>query len=311
MKNHVQTRKDFILDVGGFLASRPRPERRVLVALIISIWLAAPSRAAGARDPKLMQPQGAPPDLQITQVKSLATASNSAMTEIEIRWTAQVPRLTNIEGFDVLLEVRYSDGSRNAAHGEQLKPSARSCLLQVATRPRPNSTAALKDFKVSVKARFKIASSFTVVQQVAAAQSANIRATAGSSSSSQPEVFITAAKLVAQGCQSGQQCVDVKWTANVPRHITINEFTVNVDALHKSGTRSTDAKTVNGADRQARLQAGPTGSEISSLKVSLLTSFSALDFKTVVKEGALGQVAAGSASSADDHLVKASASPPQ
>lgn len=254
--------------------------RHAVVAALLIIWLAARGAALDARE-------GAPPDLQITQVKALSTTT--ATTDVEIRWTAQVPRLTTIDGFDVSLEVRYGDGSKGAARNEQFRPSTRSAILQVATHPRPNSNASVKGFKVVVKARFKIASSFTISQQVAAAQGNSFRSTAGSSSASQPEIFITLAKVVSQGCPQSNQCIDVKWTAVSPRNITIGEFTVSLDALHKNGTRSSDSKTVSGTDRQARLSAGASGSEVESFKLNLLTSFSSLDTKTVVKEGALAQ----------------------
>lgn len=262
---------------------------RAVGAITLMILLAMRALGFDTRDQNPAQGHGAPPDLQITLVKSLSSASPSATTDVEIRWIAQVPRMTSIEGFDVSLEARYSDGSRNTARSEQLKASARSAILQLATHPKPASSAILRDFKVTVKAKFKIASSLTVVQQVTAAQGNSLRSTAGSSGASQPEVFITAAKLATENCSAGQQCVDVKWTAVAPRNITINAFTVNVDALRKDGTRNSDSKTVSGANRQARLSAGSTGSEVSSIKVSLLTSFSSLDFKTVVKEGTLTQ----------------------
>ena len=56
--------------------------------------------------------------------------------------------------------------------------------------------------------------------------------------------------------------------------------------------RSADSKTVSGTDRQTRLSAGASGSEVESFKLNLLTSFSSLDTKTVVKEGALTQIIA-------------------
>ena len=279
MRNDLKNKTDFTAHPDGLRG------HRAVVAITLIMWFAARSSALDARD----QAQGATPDLQITQVKALS-ASTANATDVEIRWTAQVPRLTTIDGFDVSLEARYSDGSKSAARSEQLRPSARSAILQVATHPRPNSNATVKGFKVTVKARFKIASSFTVSQQVAAAQGNSFRATAGSSGASQPEVFITLARLVTQGCTQGKQCVDVKWTAVSPRNITINGFTVNIDALHKDGTRSADSKTVSGTDRQARLSAGASGSEVESFKLNLLTSFSSLDTKTVVKEGALAQI---------------------
>jgi hypothetical protein len=287
MRNDMYSRIDLAERAAGKAARRPSP--RGVVAAALLMLLAARTPVFAARDQKSVQPQGTPPDLQITQVKPLAASGSALTTDVEIRWIAQVPRLTSIEGFDVVLEARYSDGSKSAPRNEQLKSSARSAILQLATHPKQNSNATLKDFKVSVKAKFKIASSLTVVQQVTAAQGDSFRSSAGSSSSSQPEVFITAAKLVAQGCAPGQRCVDVKWTAVAPRNITINEFIVSIEALRKNGTRSTDSKTAGGADRQARLSTGPDDSEINSIKVSLVTNFSSLDFKTVVKEGTLAQ----------------------
>jgi hypothetical protein len=284
MRNDAQSRSGLTRN-DGLLSSQLA--RRAIVAITLMMWLVAKSLAFDARDQKLVQPQGAPPDLQITQVKTLAAFKDRATTDVETRWIAQVPRLTIIEGFDLILEARYSDGSRSAARSDQLKASARSAILQLATHPRSNSSAILRDFKVTLRARFKIASSFTVAQQVKATQGDSVRSVAGSSSASQPEVFITSAKLAAQGCPSGQRCVDVKWTAVAPRNITINEFMVSVDVLRNDGTRNADTKTASGQDRQARLQAGPTGPEINLIKVSLLTSFFSLDSKTVVKEGSL------------------------
>lgn len=283
MRNNLNKRTDFAASLESLRI------HRAVVAITLIMWFATRSLAFDARDQKQAQPQGAPPDLLITQVKALSVSTASATTDVEIRWTAQVPRLTTIDGFDVTLEVRYGDGSKSAARGEQLRPSARSTILQVATHPRQSSNATVKNFKVTVKARFKIASSFTVAQQVNATQGNSFRATAGSSSASQPEVFITAAKFVAQGCPQGQQCFEVKWTAASPRNITISQFTVSVDALHKNGTHSADSKTMSGTDRQTRLSAGASGSEIESVKLNLLTSFSLLDSKIVVKEGALAQ----------------------
>lgn len=278
---------------GGIASPARRPAGRLvgrqytpsLAALALAIGLLVPASAFGAREQKQIQPQAAPPDVQITQVKALPVLKDRATTEVEIRWTAQVPRLTTLNDFDVLLEVHYSDGSRGVARNQQLKSTARSSLLSLATHPRPNSAAVLKDFKASVNVRFRIASSFAVVQQVAAPQSDSVRASPGSSSASQPEVFITIGKLVTQGCSTGYQCVDVKWTAAAPRKFTIREFTASIDALHKDGTQTTDSKTVGGQDRRARLQAGRANVEVNSMKVSLVTSFSLLDSKTAVREG--------------------------
>src|SRR5262245_883227 len=253
-----------------------------LAALALMMRLVVPSAALGLVEQKLIQAQAAPPDLQITQVKVLPSPGR-ATTDVEIRWTAQVPRLTTIDEFDALLDVRYSDGFKAAAHSDQLRSSARAAILTLATHPRQNSTAVLKDFKATLKVRFRIAGSFAVVQQVSA-QGDGVRGLSGSSSTSQPEVFITAAKI-AQGCSTSEQCVDVKWTAAAPRNMSISEFAVTVNALHKNGTHTTDSRTVGGQDRQVRLHAGPASLDVSSIKVTLLTSFFLLDSKAAVKEG--------------------------
>lgn len=190
-------------------------------------------------------------------------------TEVEIRWTALVPRFTTIDEFHVLLEARYSDGSKGTARSQPLKASARAALLTLPNPPASEQHIHLEGF-----------------HEVVAAQRDQVGASPRSSSGRHPQVLITAARLVTQGCSAGQQCVEVRWTAAAPRSIGISEFTARIKALHRDGTQTTDSKTVSGQDRQALLQAGSAELGIDSIKVSLLTSFSIIDTKTAVKEGA-------------------------
>src|SRR6185503_5661986 len=162
------------------------PHCRALAIVVLITRLALPAPALDGREQKQIQSQAAAPDVQITQVKALPAIKNKATTEVEIRWTAQVPRLTTIDEFDVLLEVHYSDGSSGVARNQQLKPTSRAILLSLATHPRASRTAVLRDFKASVSVRFRIASSFTVVHQVITSQSESVHASSGSSSASQP-----------------------------------------------------------------------------------------------------------------------------
>jgi hypothetical protein len=256
----------------------------MLAIVMILTQMALPATVLG-RERGHVQTQAAPPDLQITQVKALPRLKDKSITEVEIRWTATVPHLTTLDEFDVVLEVHYSDGSRGVARNHRLKSTVRAILLPLATHPRSNTTAVLKDFKASVNVRFRIASSFAIVHQVVASQGTSAHVSSGSSSPNQPEVFIKAARLVTQGCAAGDQCVDVKWTAAAPRNTAITDFTAIVEALDRDGTQTTDSKTVGGQRRQARLQAGRANVEVSSMKVSLLTSFSLLGSKTAVREG--------------------------
>jgi hypothetical protein len=281
---------------GTSAAGRPaerlarRQHMRSLAALVLALLLLVRASAFGGRNQNQLQPPAAPPEVQITQVKAVPVLNDKATTDVEIRWTAQVPRLITLDEFDVLLEVHYSDGSRGVARNRQLKSTARATILPLATHPRLNSTAVLRDFKASVNVRFRIASSCAVVHQVATSQNDGGRRSSGSSRGSQPEVVVIAAKLVTQGCSTGYQCVDVKWTDVASRNITISEFTASVDALEKDGTQTTESKTVGGHDRRARLQAG-ANAELNLMKVRLLISFSLLDSKTAVREGIFQSIA--------------------
>lgn len=262
-----------------------QPYPLTLAAFVLVMTLALPSEALNLREQKQIQSPASPLDLQITQVKALPVLNDRITTDVEIRWTIQVPRLTTIDEIGVLLEVRYSDGSKGAARSQQLKPSARAAILSLATHPRQNSTAILKDFKAAVKLGFRVASTLAVVQQIASSQGDSAPPSSGSSSGGQPEVLITTARLGTQGCLAGTQCVDVKWTASSPRTIAISEFTITVEARHKDATQTTDSRTVGGQDRQVRLQAGSANLEVSSMKVTVLVSFSLLDAKTAGKDG--------------------------
>jgi hypothetical protein len=256
---------------------------RSLAAFVFALRLVLSASASDYPEQKQRQNQAAAPDVQITHVKGLSALNDRMTTDVEIRWTAQVPRSTTIDEFDVLLEVRYSDGSKGTARSHQLKPSARAAIVALATHPRQNANAILKDFRAAVKVSFRIAAASAVVQQVTASQSTGVRPPSGTSS--HPEVSITATRLFTQGCSTGRQCVDLKWTVTAPRNIFITEFTASVEALHADGMKSTDSKTVSNQERQARLQAGPANVGVNSMRVSLLTSFSLLESKTAVKEG--------------------------
>lgn len=144
-----------------------------LVVMALLMLLTAPSVALYARPLRQIPPQAAPPDVQITEVKAF-TADGKTSTEIEIRWTAQVSRLTTIDDFEVLLEVRYSDGSKRSARTKHLKSSARAAILQLASHPRQNSSAILKDFKAAVTVRFRIPSSSAAAQQAQVTRSGTL-----------------------------------------------------------------------------------------------------------------------------------------
>jgi len=58
-------------------------------------------------------------------VKALPAIKNKATTEVEIRWTAQVPRLTTIDEFDVLI----SDGGLGEADRRALEDAGVEVVL--------------------------------------------------------------------------------------------------------------------------------------------------------------------------------------
>jgi|SRR5581483_2249222 len=144
----LQHRRKCIALISALRCAGTTPASRLTFAVIL--WLAAAPMEAPARTP-----QAAPLDLQITQVGRLVAANSQAAADVEIRWTARVPQATTLDGFDVLLEVRYSDGARASARSDALKATARSVTLQVAAHPKTNPAATLKAFHVSLRARFK------------------------------------------------------------------------------------------------------------------------------------------------------------
>ena len=262
-----------------------RTSWRICHSLALFIVLLLPGFVPASAGPRRIQLEAAPPDVHITQVKARPAPITQTNTEVEIMWIAQVPRLTTLEEFDAVLDVRYSDGTRGVVRNQQLKSTSRATIVALPTHPRASSSAVLKDFRATVVVRFRIASSVAVVHQVMASQGDGTRGYSASSNRSQPDVVVTSAKLVTQGCSAGSQCVDVKWTAEAPRHISIHEFTATVESLHNDGTETRDSRIIGGQNRRVLLNAGRAGVEINSIKISLLTSFSLLDSKSAVREG--------------------------
>src|SRR5262249_37532458 len=227
--------------------------------------------------------EAAAPDLQITHVCAVTSSDDNAVSDIQISWTALVPKQTLIESFDVLLEVRYSDGSRNVVRSDQLKSSARSMIFQMPSHPRQLTRVSLKDYRAVLRANFRVASTLSVTREVAASQEESSREVAGSSSSTQPEVFITRARLIS--CSQDRHCVELKWTAGAPRNVAIHHFIAMIDAVLKDGTHTVDSRKVGGSTREARLHLAHPDSRVASISVSLLTNFSAFDSKTAIREG--------------------------
>jgi len=283
------------------VSGRARSEFRRFTALLAAglaslILLAFNATAFNTSDVFQPAPQDPPPDIQVTRVRALhelraesrAESQAAPRTDVEIRWTALVPHGTKIEAFEVLLEARYTDGSRGVARIRHLKPFARAVLLSLATHPRENNAAVLGDFKASVKVNFSVASSVAVFHDVPLTDStstADLSASNAGEPEVRPEILITAAKLVPQGCISRHHCVDIKWSASAANNITINEFAVSLIALHKNGTRVTDSKIVSSRSRNARLLAGSIDSEVLSLRIAVLTSFFVRDSRTAVNTG--------------------------
>lgn len=252
----------------------------MLIALAI-VWGRSSVPAVEARPSAIVEATA--PDLQITHVRAATSPERASFSDIQIRWTAQVPKLTIIESFDVLLEVHYGDGSRSTSRSDQLKSSSRSMIFQIPSHPRQSSSGSLKDYKAVIRARFRVSSTLTVTQEVTSSEEEGSREVTGSSSSTQPQVFITGAKL--SRCVQDRQCVELRWAASAPRSVAIHRFTAAIEAVNNDGTRSVDSKTVSGAAREVRLRAGPADSRLASISVRLLTNFSAFDSKTVIKEG--------------------------
>lgn len=259
--------------------------RKWLGAIALIVWLATPAVALKASGHSY--PLTGAPDIHITQIRRLPALAGGAAAEIEIRWTALVPRFTTINGFEVTLEVRYSDGSKNAVSSDLLRASDRTVVLRVPTRPKRSGDAVLKEFKAGVTTRFKSSSSFTLSREFQSAGQAGKADSPAASDGTFPKVAITNARVTIRQCPAGRQCIYVRWTASAPPHITISDFGVNIDVVRGNGSQMVASKTVVGSDRQARLSVEEnSGSGILSFKVGLTTNFSLSHSRTIVKEGA-------------------------
>ncbi len=272
-------------------SERPRtdelPEmigRRAVIILFVSLAMALPEARAAV--PRRAQ-QSDPPDLHITRVRRLAAIGVAATAEIEVRWTAQVPRLTVIDGFDAGLEVFYTDGSKNSFSSNSLRPSARTAIFKVPTHPRQSGTADLKRFKASIRINFKITSRLTLTHEFTVEpQTGRLQSKSGRSSGDPIEISIAEARLTNQGCASGEQCIDVKWTATAARNLSFTGFEVKAEALHKDGARRSASASTGGTGRQTRLTLKSGGSAVTSASISLFAGMASSDSVTITQDGA-------------------------
>ena len=224
------------------------------------------------------------PDLRISQVR-VVSQEPAESAEVEIRWTAQMPALTRIEGFEIVLDVRYGDGSHNTVRSNQLKAHARSAILRLPHRSRLGSNLLPKYYKANIRLRFTATSTLTITRQLSVAGGGNIKFTEMLGGAPLFDLSIISARLVADSCTPGEQCIDLKWSADVSHNIGIHQFTIKADVLYKDESRVSDSKTLPGDARQARLQAGPTDSEIDSINLSLSVTYSQSESRTAVNEG--------------------------
>jgi len=225
------------------------------------------------------------PSIHITQIRSLPAPVNNLSAEIETRWIARIPKRALIQNFQVLLEVRYSDGSQSSAHSDILKASTRSAILRVPAHSAQNSNAILKEFKARVKAMFKMASSFTIVREVAGSQfrtSASAFASAAGAAAKAAITFVN----TSDSCSDGQPCLEVRWTIKAGRNVILNDFIVTADVLHANGDRSTHTRAAASSERQTRFNISAPSSEVKSVAIALLTNFYFTDSATAMKEGA-------------------------
>jgi len=87
-----------------------------LVSFVLTVvWIVSSIGAAPTQKPeieRLQSPTGAP-NVQISQVRNVGIQGDDATLVIEVSWTAAAPQTTHINGFQMLIEVEYADGSKN------------------------------------------------------------------------------------------------------------------------------------------------------------------------------------------------------
>jgi hypothetical protein len=268
-----------------------------LVSLVLTVvWVASALTGTGqAQKPQietLQSPAGAP-NVQISQVRNVGIQGDDATLVIEVSWTATAPQATHINGFQMLIEVEYADGSKNKTAPANATPPR--TLLRVLNKGANNP----KRFTITVVSEFTAPSTtpFSATEEFDLSKG-NAFDAHGSSSAQSRGQFLNIAEVKKQtlGCTPNDNCFDVVWgvASNVPGIAAVNKFNVEGEFTYKVGqsagvVRNQSANVDDGSKREVTLKVTDVPSGTGDLSIHVKATVKAFvtvaTTNTTVKEG--------------------------
>lgn len=268
-----------------------------LVGFVVTVvWIVSASTGAGrTQKPEIesLQSPSAAPSVQISQVRNLGIQGDDATLVIEVSWTAAAPQTTHINGFQMLIEVEYADGSKNKTAPANATPPR--TLLRVLNK----GSNLPRRFTITVVSNFTAPSTtpFSVTQEFDLNKGNAFDAHESSSPQSRGQFLnIAEVKKLVLGCAPNENCFEVSWgvASNVPGIAAVNRFNVAAEFIYKFGQsagviRNQSANVDDGSKRQATLKVTDVPSGTGDLSIHVKATVKAFvtvaTTKTTVKEG--------------------------
>ena len=265
--------------------------------LAIGFIVSAASGQAQAQKTEIdltrLQTPGSAPSVQISEVKNLGVQGDDATLVIQVKWTATAPQPTHIDGFQMLIEVEYADGSKDKTTPAAATPG------QTRLRVLNKGGNLPKRFTVTVVSEFTAPSSspISVTGEFDLSKGNGFDSHGNSSPQSRgPFLSISEVKKQLLGCSASQDCFDVFWgvSSNQPGIAGVNKFNVDAEFTYRFGqsagvVRNQSASLDDGSKRQATLKVSgvPTGTGDLSIhvKATVKALVTVATTNTTVKNG--------------------------
>jgi hypothetical protein len=263
--------------------------------LAVGLIMSAAVGQAQAQKPeieRLQSPAGAP-NVQISQVRNAGIQGDDATLVIEVSWTATAPQTTHINGFQMLIEVEYADGSKNKTAPANATPPR--TLLRVLNKGANNP----KRFTITVVSEFTAPSTtpLSATEEFDLSKGNAFDGHASSSAQSRGQ-FLNIAEVKKQtlGCTPSDNCFEVSWgvASNVPGIAAVNKFNVEGEFTYKFGqsagvVRNQSANVDDGSKREVTLKVTDVPSGTGDLSIHVKATVKAFvtlaTTKTTVKDG--------------------------
>ena len=190
------------------------------------------------------------PDLGITPIVGAPTvtivtaAKKDNANKVEVKWTANIPTLTDVTGFDVRVEVQLKSGKLLEGHQNNLAGNTREALITVLgseTDVQSKKTTIITTFRTPSTATHN--ATFTLGQPAPAPPRPTGRVVEVTSVTKQPSCLAGA----------GKDCFEVRWTtrSTAPSVAGITGFSLKLDVSYANGQTVNGTATASASQNQA------------------------------------------------------------